>query len=256
VNRPFAILALVLLVAFGGQTRAVAKMHVGQNIASGGFMENHDTRVWPDGAASLDFAGEIDGCGYETASGRSKWLSEDPFGSVTSRMNAGMFGTASLDYYLMGVSQPEMLPFGPNLYGYVGNNPVMMYDPDGEVAPLVVIGGGILVGLAFDYVIDKVKNRNVKSNYTCDLSTAANAAGGGAVAPTLPTETKPRGGVAGGGRAGSATSLASSWNHSLIKNPVIRNRVTSCLRKVPYVGTALGAAQLGDAYFNPTPSNE
>lgn len=78
----------------------------------------------------------------------ARWLSRDPFGSVTSQMNAGMFGTASLDYYLMGISQPEMLPFGPNLYGYVGGNPVNYIDPEGEVAPWIV-GAGVGAGISF-----------------------------------------------------------------------------------------------------------
>ena len=58
---------------------------------------------------------------YDANLGR--WLSEDPLGSVASQMNARLFGTASLDYYLRGITDPEMLPFGPNLYGYVGDVP-------------------------------------------------------------------------------------------------------------------------------------
>jgi RHS repeat-associated protein len=85
---------------------------------------------------------------YDAKLGR--WLSRDPFGSVTSQMNAVMFGTASVDYYLMGISQPETLPFGSNLYAYVGGNQVNYVDPEGEIAPWVaaalvgaVVGGGL-----------------------------------------------------------------------------------------------------------------
>ena len=61
-----------------------------------------------------------------------------------------MFGTASLDYYLIGDSQPEMLPLGSNIYGYVGGNPINHNDPEGEVAPWVAaafIGGAVGGGL-------------------------------------------------------------------------------------------------------------
>jgi len=143
-----------------------------------------------------------------------------------------------------------------NVYRYVGNNPALLVDPDGKIVPLVVVGLGILGGIVFDYVVDKIKNRNVDNDYSPDGGTAANAATGAATSSTSKTQVKPRTGVSGGGRSGSGTSVASNLNHDLIKNPVVRNRVSSCLRKVPYVGVAISAAQLGDAIVNPTSANE
>jgi hypothetical protein len=49
---------------------------------------------------------------YELASGRSNWLSRDPL-----EFNLGF--------------PAEFLPEGPNLYGYVGNNPINYWDPFG-----------------------------------------------------------------------------------------------------------------------------
>jgi RHS repeat-associated protein len=84
---------------------------------------------------------------YDPATGR--WLSRDPFASIQSQMNAAMFGTTAADYYARGIFMPEMLPGGPNLYSYVGNNPVNLTDPDGEIWPLV------LGGVAAYFVVNK-----------------------------------------------------------------------------------------------------
>jgi hypothetical protein len=175
-------------------------------------------------------------------------------------MRAGFAVSEASKYYEMGIMDPELLPTGSNLYSYVGNTPLSLTDPDGEVAPLIIWGGGILLGLAIDYAADKIKNRNVNKGYSCSLGTAGNAATGAATAATLPTQVKPRTGIAGGGSSGASTSVASNINHGLAARGTIsvgtRNMATKCLRKVPYVGAAIGVYQLGDAVVNPTPSNE
>jgi hypothetical protein len=76
VNRPLFILAL--LVAFGASHRVIAKVHVGQNIASGGFAANYDGSTPVDGSGTIDFAVEAERCSYELVSGQSKWPSRDP----------------------------------------------------------------------------------------------------------------------------------------------------------------------------------
>lgn len=60
-----------------------------------------------------------------------------------------MFGTVSLTHYLHGITQPELLPSGSNLYGYVSGNPLNFYDPQGEVIPPQVIGAAIGAGISF-----------------------------------------------------------------------------------------------------------
>lgn len=137
---------------------------------------------------------------------------------------------------------------GFNRYSYANNNPYRYTDPDGRFVcgGLCVIGVGIAVGLAFDYTIEAIRGDD---NSTA--TTAANAGTGGAVAATGPFADKPRGGVAGGGPAGSKTSVASKANHALAKSGAIstatRNAATKILRKVPYVGTGIAVVQLGDA---------
>jgi RHS repeat-associated protein len=195
---------------------------------------------------------------YDAELGR--WLNEDPFGSVQSRMRAGFAVSEASKYYEMGIMDPELLPTGSNLYSYVGSTPLSLTDPDGEVAPLIIWGGGILLGLAIDYAVDRIKSRNVNKGYSCSLGTTGNAATGAATSATLPTQVKPRTGIAGGGSSGASTSVASNINHGLAARGTIsvgtRNMATKCLRKVPYVGAAIGVYQLGDAFANPTPSNE
>ncbi|MDO6561649.1 RHS repeat-associated core domain-containing protein [Paraglaciecola chathamensis] len=140
---------------------------------------------------------------------------------------------------------------GFNRYSYAVNNPYKYTDPDGKAicGGICVIGVGIGVGLLFDVAIEAILGED---NSTAN--TAANAATGGAVAATGPFADKPRGGVAGGGPAGSKTSVASKANHAAAKSGAIststRNTVTKVLRKVPYVGTAIAAVQLGDAIID------
>lgn len=79
-------------------------------------------------------------------------INRDPFGSMQSQMNAAMFGTTAASYYKRGIFMPEMLPGGPNLYSYVGNNPINQTDPDGEVIPIIpaviLIGGTAVLEVA------------------------------------------------------------------------------------------------------------
>jgi len=51
-----------------------------------------------------------------------------------------MFGSAAAAYYEEGIFDPELLPEGPNLYAYAGNDPVNLIDSDGEVVPIIAIG--------------------------------------------------------------------------------------------------------------------
>jgi hypothetical protein len=62
MNR-LAIITLVLLAAFGASTRVMAKVHVGQKTASGGFAANYDENAPVDAAGGLDIAGRQSGCG-------------------------------------------------------------------------------------------------------------------------------------------------------------------------------------------------
>jgi len=71
-------------------------------------------------------------CGYKTASGRAKWLNRDPIGEHG----------------------------GLNLYGFVFNDPVNLYDPDGRIVPFIIgaiaAGGGVY--LVADWAIGLYDN--------------------------------------------------------------------------------------------------
>ena len=156
---------------------------------------------------------------------------------------------ANLGRYLQ--SDPLGLIDGPNTYGYAYQNPLINIDPDGRL----VCGGfcvaaiGIGVGFAFDAAIDAIRGEDNSS-----AATVANAAGGGSIAATLPTQQKSRTGVSGGGPAGDRTSVASQQNHQAYKDGRrslrTRHLVTKGLRKVPYIGTGLGIAELLDAIYD------
>lgn len=129
-------------------------------------------------------------------------------------------------------------------------NPLSMTDPTGEIAFLPILIG-IGAGYAFDYALEQYK----KEHCTCKETPAGpvvNAAAGGAVGGSGPFASKPRGGVAGGGPAGRATSSFSQINHAAASSGrysvATRNWITKVLRRLPYAGAALAGYELYDAF--------
>jgi RHS repeat-associated protein len=137
---------------------------------------------------------------------------------------------------------------GLNLYAYAGGNPVIFVDPQGEFAcgGFCIAAIGVAAGFAFDYALDAIRGSGNSA-----AATVINAGVGASVAVTLPTQTKPRTGVAGGGPSGSGTSIASRLNHAAYRRGLYsvgtRNVATKVLRPVPYVGAAVSVYQLVDA---------
>jgi hypothetical protein len=132
----------------------------------------------------------------------------------------------------------------------VGGNPLSYTDPTGEIAfiPILI---GIGVGYAFDYALEQYK----KEHCTCKdtpAGAAGNAAAGGALGGSGPFASKPRGGIAGGGPAGRATSSFSQMNHAAASSGwysvATWNGITKVLRKLPYAGAALAGYELYDAF--------
>ena len=77
-----ALITLAILALVGGQSRAWGKVCVGEKLASGVFAAKYDGGALVDEAASLEYAGRAGRCGYELASGQSKWLNRDPIGET------------------------------------------------------------------------------------------------------------------------------------------------------------------------------
>lgn len=135
-----------------------------------------------------------------------------------------------------------------NTYIYALNNALYYSDFDGQL----VCGGvcGVAVGLAFDAAVSAIRGSDNPG-----IVIAGNAAGGAGVAATLPTQNKPRGGIAGGGPSGDKTSLASQINHRLAQSGryslSTRNFLTQqILRRIPYLGAGLGLLELIDALID------
>ena len=119
VNR-LLVIALVLLAACGASTRAVAKVHVPEKLASGIFAPHYDSSAPVDEAGSLDFAGRNEAHDYELVSGQSKWLNRDPIADLG--FNVTQIGRAFTS--LKGDKAP---------YQFVDNDPINHIDKLGLV---------------------------------------------------------------------------------------------------------------------------
>ena len=108
------------------------------------------------------------------------------------------------------------------------------------------------MGYAFDYLLEQYKQEHCTCKDT-PAGAAGNAAAGGAVGGSGPFATKPRGGIAGGGPSGGATSSFNQINHAAARrgwySVATRNQITKVLRKVPYAGAALAVYEVYDTFY-------
>ncbi|WP_373421723.1 RHS repeat-associated core domain-containing protein [Burkholderia multivorans] len=136
-----------------------------------------------------------------------------------------------------------------NGHAYAKGNPLSLIDPTGEIAfvPILV---GIGAGYVFDYLLEMYKKEHCTCRHT-PLTSVGNAVAGGAIGGSGSFASKPRGGIAGGGAAGSKTSPFSQMNHAAARRGwysiATRNGITSVLRKLPYVGMAVATYEIHDA---------
>ncbi len=124
----------------------------------------------------------------------------------------------------------------------------MLTDPTGELIPVLI---GIGAGYLFDYALEQYQKEHCVCQEADTLAgPVGNAIAGGLLGGSGTFASKSRGGVAGGGRSGPLTSTFSQMNHAMARrgyySPGTRGLITSGLRKVPYVGTALLAYELYD----------
>jgi len=135
--------------------RSLGACSKGRSVDKKRAISLHQNRVWnflqtPSGRMSSDALQVVEIAPgsvtftYRSASGRAEWLSRDPTGSMQSQFNAEILGADSSAFYEEGIFDPELLPEGLNLYGYVSNNPVNFVDPTGEFIPLI-IGIGLAI---------------------------------------------------------------------------------------------------------------
>ena len=143
---------------------------------------------------------------------------------------------------------------GMNVYQYAYGNPIYYIDDSVNIVPLILgavpIMSGAIGGYIFDYAI-----QNIRSRYcTCHSGyPKTSTVIGGIIGGTGPFATKPRGGIAGGGRAGNKTSVFSQINH-FFSDPervsgfrysvATRHSITRGLRVMPVVGTVMFAGYL------------
>jgi len=144
---------------------------------------------------------------------------------------------------------------GPSVYAYAKNSPQMFVDPDGRFVPLVpiIIGGGI--GLLIDYGISKLKESCGCESTGSTAGPAGNAAIGAGTGSFGKFASKPRGGIAGGGKSGGRTSPFSlgvqkaldGGRISIPTKNAMRRFGRGAARAFPGLGAALTLKDLAEA---------
>jgi len=92
--RLVAVITLAILALVGGPSRAWGKVCAGEKLASGVFAAKYDGSALVDEAAGLEYAGRGGRCGYELASGQSKWPNRDP---IEEEGGVNLYGMAGND---------------------------------------------------------------------------------------------------------------------------------------------------------------
>ncbi|WP_322892211.1 RHS repeat-associated core domain-containing protein, partial [Yoonia sp. 76] len=102
-------------------------------------------------------------------------------------------------------ADPLGLVDGASVYGYALQNPGRYVDPTGEFIP-------VLIGIGIGFLLDTAINA-IEEYCGCEpgiLPSNKYTAAGGAFGGVGPFATKPRGGIAGGGKSGERTSWTST----------------------------------------------